>query len=170
MERFSNRIEAVIHEAENEIGNFDLKDGEKTIAYLSELPSISGFPYKIILVQNSDGTICSRFRQWDTAYNVKQWTSGIYNLDRLRIITEEKIFSEADTTILKEEMLKLENIRLPESIQNEKSIILDGSEWKFGIILADKNIEYTWRAATEEIDLFIPIIELMRKKYLDKIR
>ncbi|WP_294282884.1 hypothetical protein [uncultured Chryseobacterium sp.] len=170
MERLSNSVEAVIHEAEIEIGNFDLKDGEKTIVYLSELPSISGFPYKIIVVQNSEGTICSRFRQWDTAYNFKQWTSGIYNLDRLRIITAEKVLSETDTTILEEELLKLENIKLPESIENKKAMVLDGSEWKFGIRLANKNIEYTWRTATEEIDHFIPIIELIRKLYSDKIQ
>src|SRR6218665_1446930 len=96
MERLSNDVKAVMKEAVVEIESFDLKFGEKIIAYFSELPPIKGFPYKIILVQNPDGTIHSRFRQWDTKYNFQQWANGIYNLDRLRIITDEKILSEID--------------------------------------------------------------------------
>lgn len=94
MERFSNNINTVINEAEIEIENFNLKDGEKIIAYFSETPTIKGFPYKIILAENSDGIIHSRFRQWDTTYNFTQWTNGIYNLDRLKIIIDKKILSE----------------------------------------------------------------------------
>ncbi|MCI3938327.1 hypothetical protein MQX03_14075 [Chryseobacterium aahli] len=72
MERFSNDIQALMNAAEIEIENFNLKDGEKTIAYFSETPTIKGFPYKIILVESSDGIIYSRFRQWDTVYNFTQ--------------------------------------------------------------------------------------------------
>ncbi|MDO3425921.1 hypothetical protein QWT87_13555 [Chryseobacterium sp. APV1] len=169
MERFSNKIEELMKTAEIEIGNFDLKEAEKMIAYFSELPSISGFPYKIILVKNAEGKIYSKFRQWDTAYNLKHWTSGIYNLDRLRIITDENVLSETESDLLKEHLAKLEKIHLPESINEEKAIILDGSEWKFGVCLANKNIDYCWRAATEDIQLFVPIIDVLRAKYLDRI-
>ncbi|MGH1519849.1 hypothetical protein [Chryseobacterium sp. JK1] len=50
-----------------------------------------------------------------------------------------------------------------------KAIVLDSSKWKFGFSLANKNVDYTWVASTNDIDLFIPIIELIRKQYLDKI-
>lgn len=169
MERFSNNIKALMNEAEIEVENFDLKNGEKIIAYFSELPTISGFPYKIIIIEDSDRIIHSRFRQWDTTYNFTRWTRGIYNLDRLRIITDEKILSETDTIILKEQLVKLEQIELPKSICDEKAIILDGSIWKFGVILANKNADYSWKAATEAINLFDSIIEMMRKQYLDRI-
>jgi DNA mismatch repair ATPase MutL len=169
MERFSNSEEAVIREAEIEIQNFDLKDGEKIIAYFSKLPSISGFPYKIILVENFDGIVYSRFRQWDTEYDFTRWDNGIYNLDRLRIIVDEKILSQTESALLKEYLSQLEKIQLPEHINKENAIILDGSLWKFGFILKNKNIDYSWKAATEDINLFVPIIELMREKYLDKI-
>lgn len=169
MERFSNSTEALMNEAKIEIENFDLKHGEKIITYLSEISSISGFPYKIILVENTDGMICSRFRQWDTEYDFARWGNGIYNLDRLRIITEENILSEANTILLKEHLVKLEQVELPENIQNEKALTLYSSTWKFGVCLANKNIDYTWKVATEDINIFVPIIELMREKYLDKI-
>lgn len=165
MERLTNDDQAVYQAAQIEIDQFDLKEGEKIIAYFSEVPPIRGFPYKIIIIETPDGTIFSRFRQWDTEYNFSQWTNGIYNLDRLRIITDEKKLSESDIALLKEQLLKLKQIQLPESIRNETAIILDCSEWKFGFLLADKNIDYTWRAATEAIELFVPIIELIRKQH-----
>ncbi|MCI3938326.1 hypothetical protein MQX03_14070 [Chryseobacterium aahli] len=70
---------------------------------------------------------------------------------------------------MKEQFSKLEQIKLPECIQDEKAIILDGSTWKFGVNLSNKNVDYTWKATTEDINLFVPLIDLMRKKYLDKI-
>lgn len=169
MERISNSMEALMNAAETEIESFDLKPGEKIIAYFSRIPSLAGFPYKIILTENSEGTIRSAFRQWDSAYDLSRWPLGIYNLDRLRIITDEKRLPDTDTAILKEELSRLEQIQLPESIQNEKAIVLDGSEWKFGVSLASKKVDYTWRASTEDIDLFVPVIELMRKQYSDQL-
>lgn len=170
MERFSNSTEALMNEAKIEIEKFDLKEEEKIIAYFSEIPSMSGFPYKIILVENPDGIVYSRFRQWDTEYDFTRWDNGIYNLDRLRIIIDKKILSETDTAILKKQFSKLEQIKLPNSIRDEKAIILDGSTWKFGVSLSNKSIDYTWKATTEDINLFEPIIELIRRQYLDKIR
>ncbi|GAA5097316.1 hypothetical protein GCM10023210_32240 [Chryseobacterium ginsengisoli] len=169
MERFSNITEALMNEAKIEIESFDIKDGEKIIAYFSEIPSISGFPYKIILVENSDGIVYARFRQWDTEYDFTRWDNGVYNLDRLRIITDEKILSQTESALLKEYLSQLEKIHLPENINKENVIILDSSLWKFGFILKNKNIDYTWKAATEDINVFVPLINLMREKYLDRI-
>lgn len=158
-----------MNQAEIEIENFELKPGEKIIAYFSELPPIKGFPYRIILVENPDGVIHSKFRQWDTSYNLTQWALGIYNLDRLRIIVDGKKISTTDKAMLREQFSLLEQIKLPESISDEKAIVLDGSEWKFGINLTNENINYTWKASTVAINLFVPIIELMRKQHLDRI-
>ncbi|MFC3159407.1 hypothetical protein ACFOEQ_13575 [Chryseobacterium arachidis] len=130
---------------------------------------MSGFPYKIILVENSEGIVYSRFRQWDTEYDFTRWDNGIFNLDRLRIITEENILSKTESALLKEHLSQLEKIQLPENINEENVIILDSSLWKFGFILKNKNIDYTWKAATEDINLFSPILDLMREKYLDRI-
>lgn len=170
MEKISNSTTALMKAAETEIENFGLKPGEKIIAYFSRIPSLGGFPYKIILAENSDGTIRSAFRQWDSAYDFSRWTLEIYNLDRLRIITDEKMLADTDAAILKEELSRLDQIQLPESIQKEKAIVLDGSEWKFGVSMPGKNVDYTWRASTEDIDLFVPIIELMRKQYSEHAR
>jgi len=71
--------------------------------------------------------------------------------------------------LLKEHLSQLEKIQLPEDINKENVIILDGSLWKFGFILKNKNVDYTWKAATEDINLFRPLLDLMREKYLDRI-
>lgn len=127
MEKFSNSTEALMNEAKIEIENFDIKDGEKIIAYFFEIPTIKGFPYKIILVENYEGIIYSRFRQWDTKYDFARWTNGIYNLDRMRIIVEENILSETESALLKEYLSQLGKIQLPEDINKENVILLDGS-------------------------------------------
>lgn len=87
----------------------------------------------------------------------------------MRIIVEENILSETESVLLKEHLSQLEKIKLPESIHKEKTIILDGPTWKFGVILKNKNVHYTWKTATEDINLFVPIMDLMREKYLDRI-
>lgn len=169
MERLSNDIKVVYHEAEIEIECFNLKQGEKIIAYFSEIPPIKGFPYKIIIVEKPDGNIYSGFRQWDTDYNFSQWTNGIYNPDRLRIITDEKKLSETDTALFQEQLLQLEQLELPENLQNEKALVLDPSVWKFGIRFANKEVNYTWKTPTDDLNLFVPIIELLRKQHLNEI-
>lgn len=168
MERISNSLEELRKSAKFEIENFDLKPEEKVIAYFSEFPSIAGFPYKIVLVESDNGTIFSKFRQWDTKYDFDRWDQGIYNLDRLRILSETKILSESDTNIFRKWLFELDSEELPQSIKDEKAIVLDGSDWEFGICLENTKVDYQWKAVTNAIDLFVPIIELMKNQHATK--
>ena len=151
--------------AKLEIEHFELAPGEKIITYFSEFPSIAGFPYKIVFIQNPEGTLFSRFRQWDTEYDFTRWDKGIYNLDRLRILTEEKVLAGPDLENLKKNLLDLQTISLPQTLQNEKAIVLDGSDWAFGICFGTIEVNYQWKAAKEAIEIFVPIIELMQKQH-----
>lgn len=168
MERISNNIDKLRNSARFEIENFALKPEEKVIAYFSEFPSIAGFPFKIVLIENQTGVVHSKFRQWDTEYDFNRWDNGIYNLDRLRILSEEKVLSKQDTANLKKWLWEFEGKNIPLSIQNDKALVLDGSEWKFGICFGNYEIDYRWTAATDDIELFIPIIELMKKQHTTK--
>lgn len=165
MERISSDIHALLNEAKFEVENFELGDDEKLIAYFSEFPSIAGFPFRIVFIQKADGTVHSRFRQWDTAYDYKRWDNGVYNLDRLRIITEQKVLSTSEKEILKQCLLKLEGIQLPLSIKDEKALVLDGSDWKFGINHGSIKVDFAWKAATNDLDLFVSIIALMENQH-----
>lgn len=164
----SNNIYELRESARLEIENFELKPGEKVITHFSEFPSIAGFPFGMVLIEKSDGTIYSSFRQWDTEYDLIRWNNGIYNLDRLRIITDKKNIIESDQENLKNWILKLEKTNLPQSIQNEKALVLDGSDWKFGICFENSNIDYKWKVSTDAIELFVPIIELMKNQHKTK--
>lgn len=165
MERISNRIEELQKAAVVEIEQLALKPTEKIIAYFSEYPSISGFPFKITLVRNADGLIYSSFRQWDTAYDFKRWSNGIYNLDRLRIRSEIKYLSSADSTTLKIWLMDLQRFELPKSIAAKNALVLDGSDWKFGIHHGIQDVHYTWKSPSDQIKIFMPFIELMLKQH-----
>ena len=166
MERLSNSYEELQKAAKRELENFSLKTGEKVIAYFSEFPSIAGFPFKIVLVENAEGAIYSSFRQWDTEYDFTRWSNGIYNLDRLRIITDRKFLSPSDTTCVKIWLMDMWRIELPETLQNDKAIVLDGADWTFGFHSDNLEVEYKWRAANADIELFVPWIELMKAQHV----
>ncbi len=165
MERLSNNNTELISSAKLEIQSFELAPEEKIIAYFSEFHLIVGFPYKIALIEDQHGNIRSSFRQWDTAYDLKRWHNGIYNLDRLRIITDEKSLAEPDLRILKQLLMDLENETLPQSIQSEGGIVIHGYEWQFGIDFNNAKINYQWTAATDDIELFVSIIEFIKNQY-----
>lgn len=161
MEKFSNSITELYHAAKKEISLFELEKEEKTIAYFSQFPAIAGFPFKINLSQDSTGRIFSRFRQWDTDYDMKRWHRGIYNLSRLRIITEECLLLESEVFNFQRVIINLKDKTLPQKLHNDNAIVLDGVDWELGITTEDIHVHYEWRAATTEIDLFVPLIELL---------
>ncbi|MCI5056571.1 MAG: hypothetical protein MRY83_10715 [Flavobacteriales bacterium] len=166
MERISNSIDELRKAAELEINNFDLRSNEKVIAHFSEIPLIAGFPFKIILIKGSNEKIYSSFRQWDTEYDFGRWDNGIYNLNRLRIITETKRLVDSDIESLGELFIDLHRNELPLTVEKRNAIILDSSSWEFGISYDGINASYKWRAATEDIELFVPFIELMKNQHV----
>ena len=161
MEKFSNSITELYQTAKAELSLFQLEKNEKTIAYFSQFPAIAGFPFRINLSQDSTGRIFSHFRQWDTAYDMKRWHRGIYNLSRLRIIAAERLLSESEVFNFQRVIIDLKNKTLPQKLHNDSAIVLDGVDWELGITTENIHVHYKWRAATTEIDLFVPLIELL---------
>lgn len=159
-ERITSNKEALIEKAQKEIDAFTIKQ-ENILCYFSELPSIAGFPFKIIVFQNKEGEFHSQFRQWDTAYDFDRWHLGVYNLDRLRIIEQEIQLSAKQQQNLHQILKNLSSQQLPTSIDKKNVITLDVSEFKLGIHLPNLQGDYTWRVATKEIELFIPLIDLL---------
>lgn len=165
MERITSDIHTLLNEAKLEVDNFVLAENENLIAYFSEYPSISGFPFRIACVEKTDGTVHSRFRQWDTEYDFTRWENGVYNLDRLRIISDEKVLSALDQEKLVHFFRKLEEIQLPQSLKDENALVLDGSDWSLGLKYGTLEINYSWKVATTDLALFVPLIELMKNQH-----
>ncbi len=161
MEKLTNNIHELLKTGTQEIKLFNLAKGDKIILYFSEIHPIKGFPYKNIIIEDKNGNLSSNFRQWDSAYDFKRWKNGIYNLDRLRIITDKKQFSENEKENLAEKIAELKKYQLPKNISKEKALILDNSLFKFGINYSNIKINYQWKAATGDVNLIIPLIEFM---------
>jgi len=161
MEQFSNDIHELRARAREEVFSFDIKTDEKTIVLFSEFPLIKGFPYVIVLIENEKGEIRSAFRQWDTKYDCDRWKNGIYNLDRLRIITDEHFFSSSETKKIHGIISDIKDKELPDSLHNSEVVVLDGSEWRLKIETCNIQVDYKWEAATDDIQVFVPLIEFI---------
>jgi len=168
MERLSNDILILIKRAKTEINDFNIVI-DKTIVQFSEYPTIAGFPFSILVFKSKEGKVKSMLRQWDTAYDMKRWENGIYNLDRLRIITHTHEFLASEIEALNVELSSLENHRLPKDIANASAIAIDGSDFEL-VIQTKPVINYKWSVATNKINLFIPLIELIKSFHKQKIK
>jgi len=169
METLSNDIMVLQERAKKEVKAFAVSI-EETIIKFSEYPTIAGFPYSVLIIKSKETKVKSMLRQWDTAYDTKRWNNGIYNLDRLRIITHTHELLASETASLNVELCSLKDYKLPKSICNASPIALDGSDFELIIQTKPVSINYKWRVATNYINLFIPIIELIKGFHKQKIK
>jgi len=169
MEKLSNDIQDLKKRAKKEINAFTVAL-DKTIIRFSEYPTIAGFPFNILVFKSKENKIKSMLRQWDTSYDLERWNNGIYNLDRLRIITHTHELLATENMALNAELNILENRKLPKSICNTSAIALDGSDFDLIIQTELVFVNYKWRVATNDVNLFIPMIELMKKFHKQKIK
>ena len=168
MEQLSNNIHCLMAKAIEEVSIVALKEDEKLIISLSEFPAIAGFPFKVILIQDQQGTIKSYFKQWDAQYDMNRWKLGIYNLDRLRIITDSYCFSESEKEKLEIILSNIKSKKLPKDLQNYNAIPLDSSDWQLKIATNEIDVNYTWKVAIEDIAIFIPLIVLIARLCMNK--
>lgn len=169
MEKLSNDIDELRKVSKMEIENFAISDNERMLMYFLEFPSIAGFPYKIVLIKEDSGNIRIAFRQWDTEYDGKRWSNGIYNLDRLRIMESGRYLSQAETEHFNHLILNLVGEELPKSINDKSALVLDGYNWEFGINYSGINVDYQWKVANTQIELFAPLIEFINTAHNTKM-
>lgn len=159
LEQLSNNFNDLRRRAEKEVEDIQLNAGDTVLVYFSKFPSIAGFPFRIALIQTIEGELRHKVRTWDTAYDMKRWKNGIYNLGRLRIICEEKSLSAQNSAKIENILDEIAIKELPKNLHNSQGILLDSSEWKLGISTTNLNAEYSWRAANRHIEIFEPLIE-----------
>lgn len=162
MEELSNDYHKVLKRAEMEVSDFSPPPEEKMIASFSVFPFF-GFTHKIFLLQNEAGDFRSIFKQWDTEYDMGKWQTGIYNLDRLRIVSNEHLLSNRENEQLKEILQQLEKTPLPGSLNKANAIVVDGADFYLNIHHHKILKEYYWRAASDEIEKFEDLIEFLVK-------
>ena len=165
MERFTNDPLKVIAKAKIELKSQRQPERERVICYFSQFPDIGGKAYQISLIESADAQINAQIQFWDMAYDFKRWQNGIYNLDRLCILRDEKPLSPSEIENLLKIFESLKSNEIPETLHDNDAIFLDGCDWALGIDYGQIQVQFSWRAAKKEIEMFVPLIELMRHMF-----
>jgi hypothetical protein len=102
---------------------------------------------------------------WDSEYDCKRFSSGIYNLDRLCIKTKSVQLSAGQEIQCKNLLDDITTV--PEQLEREGYIVLDGIDYELTIKNNYVDKEYKWRIPTNDIRLFAPLIDFLTTKIVD---
>lgn len=163
MERLTNNIFDVFEQAQQEVSTLQLNQTEKVVICFSEFPPIKGNHYTCCFIEENQKYYYVK-KQWDTEYDLahKKWAEqGIYNLDRLRIVTTKKHLSSTQQNTLISYLKELNNKELPTSIHNQNAIVLDGSTYHIQIQYQQTTCDYQWKAALPTINQLEGIINFI---------
>lgn len=163
MERLTNNILDIFEQAKQEVSTLQLNQTEKVVICFSEFPPIKGNHYTCYLIEENQKYYYVK-KQWDTEYDLvhKKWAEqGIYNLDRLRIVTKKKHLSSTQQNTLITYLKVLNEKELPVSIHNQNAIVLDGSTYYLQIQHQQTICDYQWKAVLSTINELEDIINFM---------
>jgi hypothetical protein len=166
MERLTNQYSELIKEVEKELYTLDITTNDKCIISYSEIPWFPGGQFSLTLIkQYLNKTFRLVQKSWDSDFDCKRFSSGVYNLDRLCIKTRSIEFPDNDQK-------KCENLIndikvVPNKLEKEGYIILDGIDYKLTIKSNHVDKSYKWKIATNDIQLFTPLIDFLKNKIVD---
>ncbi len=166
MERLTNDISKLLEAAKQEIQDFVVGENEQILVVFSEFPSVVGMPYQIVLINDNQGAVRFCLRAWDKEYDLIRWKNGIYNLDRLRIIEKEHLLLSEELQGWKDYLSHLKTQELPNTLEEDRFIRLDGSDFELQIQTEEIKVHYKWGIAKKEIQLFAPLIEMASKHFI----
>lgn len=171
-EQFSTDYLALYAAAEKELIPKGLKEGERELIVLSRYPAVNGCWFSIAIIEKEDGQIYSSFKLWDKYFDLDRWRTGIYNLSRLRIISETHNYSEAEKESFWDLISILSQSELPENVDSKEVFVLDGCPSRIQFHLSHLNADFAWNVPSVEFELFAPIVEWMERfhdvNYCDK--
>jgi len=165
MERLTNEYSQLIKEVEKELSFFDIPTNDKCIVKYSEMPSLLGGQFSLFLIKGNSNNLRLVYKIWDADYDYKRFSSGVYNLDRLCIKTHSIALSDNDQK--KCEYL-INNIQVvPEKLESEGFIVLDGTNYKLTIKNNYVDKEYKWKIPTNDVQVFTPLIDFLTTRIVD---
>jgi hypothetical protein len=161
MESFSNSYGDLHKELRIELSSLDLKVSEKCIVKYSEIPWFPGGQFSISLVEdNLTHTHRLIEKTWDNDFDLKRFSTGVFNLDRLCIRTRELQLSVQRQKEFQSLIQKI--LFVPETLERTGYIILDGIEYELSITTSSINKHYDWRLATDDIHYFKQLITFLQ--------
>lgn len=158
MENFTNAYAAMHQQMKNELLHHEPESDEKCIFSYAQIPWSPGDQVSLFLIRNTTtGALKLVKKTWDSDYDIKRFSTGIFNLSRLCIETSTARLS-AEQREMSTSML--DNLTdLPESLEMPGCIVLDGIEYEMTISTDRISKNYQWRMATDDLDIFKPLID-----------
>ena len=161
MEKFSNKYSELHNRLKVELSTLDLALNEKCVVKYLEMPWFSGRQFSLCLVKNnSNQTYKLIEKMWDNKFDSDRFSTGIFNLDRLCVRTRAILISREK----QEEYEKIiQNIPfIPETLERQNYIILDGIEYELTINIGMIDKNYKWKLATDDYKYFEPLITFIK--------
>ena len=161
MERLTNNYSDLIEEVKKELFSLDVEMSEDCILNYSEIPWFAGGQFSIfILYSAATGRYRISEKKWDSQYDCERFSSGVYNLERLRI--EIKIIELSNQHRRELESLISELKFVPDTLERDDYILLNGIEYTLNIKMETLKKNYKWKVATEDLQYFIPLIDFIK--------
>ena len=167
MERLSNSYQELINQVRQEFQAVELNDHEYLLISYSEIPWFPGGQFCISVISTTKNNHLRLVKQmWDSEYDLNRFSSGVYNLDRLCIKKTAGEISETQQNLLINIINSIS--QLPDTLNDESYITLDGIDYQLTLNTPNANKEYQWKVATKDINNFELLINFLLTNTPDK--
>jgi hypothetical protein len=167
MERLTNNYHDLISQVRRDLHTVELNNDEDVLISYTEFPSFPGGQFCISVIATTNNNHLRLVNQtWDNDYDLKRFSSGIYNLDRLCIKKTDIKLSATQQNQLTTIINSID--QLPDKLSDESYIILDGTDYQLTLKTKKADKEYKWTVATKEIMHFEPLISFFLTVTSDK--
>lgn len=148
--------------AKKEVDKLHLNKEEQIIAWFASHSKITGDHERISLLQNEQEDWICLSRKWETTHDIPIWNRN--ELENFQIEEKRRSLTVKERKILSKILNELTSTELPCSIQLEKenAIVIHSNLWEMGFYQKETLHTYKWVAASEDIELFVPLIDFLK--------
>jgi hypothetical protein len=161
MEKFTNSTSVLVESAQNELLDFPKNIDNQIVITYAEFPHFQN-AFAVHLQMEKNGQILLVKKIWDKLFDLQRFPLGLYNLDRLKIVENEFRLNEIQKEDFLEIIQQLKSVDLPQKLEDEGWIVLDGVEYLLDIQLLSIHQKYTWRIANKNIEVFQSLISFLK--------
>lgn len=162
MDKLSTDYLELYDAAKKELQGSVLKEGEKQLIQYSKFPAIRGCWISIELIQKRDGSLISRFRMWDRIYDLDRWKLGIYHLNTLRVLSDEKALEESEKRTFES---LLSRLKFPLEFDSPQGFVLDGCLSQIQFHLPNYVGTIEWNYPSPEWDGFDALVQWLEGRH-----
>jgi hypothetical protein len=160
MERLTNKYSDLHAELKIELLTLDTKEEEKCVIQYLELPWIPGGQFSLFIIKDtSNGKSRAVKKSWNNEYDLERFSSGVFNLDRLCIKTDNFQFTPVQQKQF--DALVDSIINVPATLEETDYIVLDGVDYELTIKSDRFDKHYRWKLPTGDIQQFKPLIDFL---------